>query len=103
MSRHKARREPRAHWLLFLLGVLLLLTELGLHGYATGAAAEGPHGAGTRVVTEGDGPVLRFGPGGAEAAKLPAGTLALTFDDGPDPRWTPRVLDLLRQYHAHAT
>jgi peptidoglycan/xylan/chitin deacetylase (PgdA/CDA1 family) len=29
--------------------------------------------------------------------------VALTFDDGPDPRWTPRVLDLLRQHHAHAT
>ena len=29
--------------------------------------------------------------------------VALTFDDGPDPRWTPRVLELLRQYHAHAT
>lgn len=29
--------------------------------------------------------------------------VALTFDDGPDPRWTPRVLALLRQYHAHAT
>jgi peptidoglycan/xylan/chitin deacetylase (PgdA/CDA1 family) len=29
--------------------------------------------------------------------------VALTFDDGPDPRWTPHVLELLRQYHAHAT
>ena len=29
--------------------------------------------------------------------------VALTFDDGPDPRWTPTVLQLLRQYHAHAT
>ena len=29
--------------------------------------------------------------------------VALTFDDGPDPRWTPRVLELLAQYHAHAT
>jgi len=29
--------------------------------------------------------------------------VALTFDDGPDPRWTPQVLELLRQYHAHAT
>src|SRR5262249_4525031 len=28
--------------------------------------------------------------------------IALTFDDGPDPRWTPAVLDLLRRYHAHA-
>jgi len=29
--------------------------------------------------------------------------VALTFDDGPDPRWTPKVLQLLSQYHAHAT
>jgi len=28
--------------------------------------------------------------------------VALTFDDGPDPRFTPRVLALLRQYHIHA-
>ena len=31
------------------------------------------------------------------------GTVALTFDDGPDPRWTPRILDILRRYHARAT
>jgi len=29
--------------------------------------------------------------------------VALTFDDGPDPRWTPRVLALLAAHHAHAT
>jgi peptidoglycan/xylan/chitin deacetylase (PgdA/CDA1 family) len=29
--------------------------------------------------------------------------LALTFDDGPDPRGTPAVLDALRQVQAHAT
>lgn len=28
---------------------------------------------------------------------------ALTFDDGPDPHYTPRLLDLLRQYQAKAT
>ena len=27
----------------------------------------------------------------------------LTFDDGPDPRWTPQVLDLLEQHNAKAT
>ena len=31
------------------------------------------------------------------------GEIALTFDDGPDPRWTPIVLDLLRRYRAPAT
>ncbi|MFZ1997489.1 MAG: polysaccharide deacetylase family protein [Solirubrobacteraceae bacterium] len=29
--------------------------------------------------------------------------LALTFDDGPDPVWTPRLLDLLRRLNARAT
>src|SRR3954469_13772632 len=29
--------------------------------------------------------------------------VALTFDDGPDPRWTPRVLDLLAAHGDHAT
>src|SRR5215213_418487 len=31
------------------------------------------------------------------------GLLALTFDDGPDPRWTPAILDILRQENVPAT
>lgn len=30
-------------------------------------------------------------------------TVAFTFDDGPDPMWTPRVLDLLAQHGAKGT
>ena len=29
--------------------------------------------------------------------------VALTFDDGPDPQWTPRILDVLKREHAPAT
>ncbi len=29
--------------------------------------------------------------------------VALTFDDGPDPKWTPMVLDILKQYNVKAT
>jgi len=29
--------------------------------------------------------------------------LALTFDDGPDPEWTPRILDILKRERAPAT
>ncbi|MFS0737411.1 glycosyltransferase [Sphingomonas sp. 1P06PA] len=29
--------------------------------------------------------------------------IALTFDDGPDPAWTPQILDILRREHAPAT
>ena len=30
-------------------------------------------------------------------------TVALTFDDGPDPRWTPRILEILQRHGAVAT
>jgi peptidoglycan/xylan/chitin deacetylase (PgdA/CDA1 family) len=29
--------------------------------------------------------------------------IALTFDDGPDPEWTPRILDTLRAHGVHST
>ena len=32
-----------------------------------------------------------------------ARTVALTFDDGPDPTWTPRVLEILAAHRARAT
>jgi peptidoglycan/xylan/chitin deacetylase (PgdA/CDA1 family) len=32
-----------------------------------------------------------------------SGTIALTFDDGPDPEWTPRVLEALGRGAARAT
>jgi cellulose synthase/poly-beta-1,6-N-acetylglucosamine synthase-like glycosyltransferase/peptidoglycan/xylan/chitin deacetylase (PgdA/CDA1 family)/spore germination protein YaaH len=31
------------------------------------------------------------------------GEVALSFDDGPDPTWTPKILDILKQKHATGT
>ncbi|MGV8049550.1 MAG: polysaccharide deacetylase family protein [Anaerolineaceae bacterium] len=33
----------------------------------------------------------------------PDNVIYLTFDDGPDPKWTPQILELLQSYHATAT
>jgi peptidoglycan/xylan/chitin deacetylase (PgdA/CDA1 family) len=44
----------------------------------------------------GDGPHGTWRTTGAEY-------VALTFDDGPDPRWTPGVLELLRKHRVKAT
>ncbi|MEU2111387.1 bifunctional polysaccharide deacetylase/glycosyltransferase family 2 protein [Streptomyces sp. NPDC058423] len=41
-------------------------------------------------------------PGAPKALRVPDKNLVLTFDDGPDPVWTPKVLDKLKQYDAHA-
>ncbi len=40
--------------------------------------------------------------GGGEDGN-PQKKIVLTFDDGPDPTWTPRVLDILKQYKVPAT
>ncbi len=48
------------------------------------------------VGTTSDYAIQRYG-------QLPNKQLALTFDDGPDPAWTPQVLDVLARNHIQAT
>jgi len=43
-----------------------------------------------------------FGVGSYSRGKTP-GKVALTFDDGPDPQYTPMLLELLKQYRVKAT
>ncbi|GAB1646235.1 polysaccharide deacetylase family protein [Krasilnikovia sp. MM14-A1259] len=62
--------------------------------------ASGPteHAVATRqAITVASAPVAV--PQAAAARK----TIALTFDDGPSPRYTAKVLDTLRKYHIKAT
>ena len=51
----------------------------------------------------GGGPIINTTGGQASSYRLPPKTIALTFDDGPDPTWTPKVLDVLDDYGAHGT
>ncbi|MGC5305770.1 bifunctional polysaccharide deacetylase/glycosyltransferase family 2 protein [Micromonospora zamorensis] len=108
MARHVARRDPRAHWLLLLLGLLLLLAALTVNGLVSGLAGgsgnatAGPAPDVPAAVASGS-PVLRLDRAEPVSRGLPDRTIALTFDDGPDPRWTPQVLDVLRRHGAHAT
>jgi cellulose synthase/poly-beta-1,6-N-acetylglucosamine synthase-like glycosyltransferase/peptidoglycan/xylan/chitin deacetylase (PgdA/CDA1 family) len=49
-------------------------------------------------------PILGPGPKGLVSHQPPMGRrVALTFDDGPDPRWTPCIAAILRRLHAPAT
>ncbi|MEU4472304.1 polysaccharide deacetylase family protein [Micromonospora sp. NPDC023888] len=91
-------------------------------GHSTGATtgADGPHyadqlsgggpsgtpSAGTGPAETGqDGSGQEAGTDNLFGAHATSGSprLALTFDDGPDPRYTPQVLALLREYDVHAT
>ncbi|WP_027344447.1 bifunctional polysaccharide deacetylase/glycosyltransferase family 2 protein [Hamadaea tsunoensis] len=108
MAYHKKSREPRAHWFLLLLGMLVLLGELSFNGFVRHIGAEGsgpqPLPADQSSVLKTHDPVLAVAADGTVSSRgMPARTIALTFDDGPDPRWTPQVLDVLARHHAHAT
>jgi peptidoglycan/xylan/chitin deacetylase (PgdA/CDA1 family) len=36
-------------------------------------------------------------------AEAPGKAVNITIDDGPDPHWTPQVLEVLKRHHVHAT
>ncbi len=49
------------------------------------------------------GPVIDAAGSAPRTARPRPHTIALTFDDGPDPVWTPKVLDVLRAQKVRAT
>ncbi|MEQ7125428.1 bifunctional polysaccharide deacetylase/glycosyltransferase family 2 protein [Actinopolymorpha sp. B11F2] len=115
MHRHVRLREPRQHWALLSLVMAVLVGVLLLQGYVKrswsdlspappepGRGTPPGHQRDARVLAD-SGPVVDLSGPRPGAAAMPAGTIALTFDDGPDPRWTPQILEVLRRHHAHAT
>ncbi len=68
---------------------------------AAKSASPTPGHSTSRTVAPTPGPA-GTGPGGSRLTTGSAG-VALTFDDGPDPIGTPRLLALLRQQHVKAT
>jgi peptidoglycan/xylan/chitin deacetylase (PgdA/CDA1 family)/GT2 family glycosyltransferase len=108
VARHVWRREPRAHWILLGLALLVLLAELSFGGMVRHvgyqAARTADHGGPAPAAVTKAGPVLDLRPDGTVASRRPdRRTLVLTFDDGPDPRWTPAILDVLARHDARAT
>jgi cellulose synthase/poly-beta-1,6-N-acetylglucosamine synthase-like glycosyltransferase/peptidoglycan/xylan/chitin deacetylase (PgdA/CDA1 family) len=110
-GRQIARRieRPPAHW--FLLGlfvgtlILLLLAE-GLTVHTTGASGTPPATPpGTRSALHTKDALFVAGQNGK---LVPRETrvgrrVALTFDDGPDPRWTPEIAETLKRFRVPAT
>lgn len=92
----------RASLLLHAAAVVTVVVQPALWPWVLGAVA-GNHLLLTAAVLWPRGRAL-----GANLVRLPAaaaarGEISLTFDDGPDPEVTPRVLDLLDRHQAKAS
>ncbi|MEU9945228.1 polysaccharide deacetylase family protein [Streptomyces lavendulae] len=74
-------------------------TAQGAQGSAHGAVRTEAHTT-ARGAVEG---AARTPLGITRLAQGPGHAVAITIDDGPDPRWTPQVLQVLRQNHVKAT
>lgn len=98
--------NPPGHRLIlgFCLGVLVLL--LLVEGFTTRTVGQSGTGNGAPVASPiaGQRPVLEAWRGGLRSTMPPFGRrIALTFDDGPSPDWTPKVVAVLRRFHVPAT
>jgi cellulose synthase/poly-beta-1,6-N-acetylglucosamine synthase-like glycosyltransferase/peptidoglycan/xylan/chitin deacetylase (PgdA/CDA1 family) len=103
------RPVTKVHWITLVVVLVTTALALGLNGYVSGELKDGgrvrPPGAVDEVpqaIATG-GPVIGAHAGRLDGAALPRKTVILSFDDGPDPRWTPEILDVLNQYDVPGT
>jgi len=96
---------PAARWTLLALLFVPLLVLLAVQGLSTRTT-----GRSATPLRTSEGPLASAGPILAwdghrltSRAARPGKKLALTFDDGPDPRWTPRIAATLRRLGVPAT
>jgi cellulose synthase/poly-beta-1,6-N-acetylglucosamine synthase-like glycosyltransferase/peptidoglycan/xylan/chitin deacetylase (PgdA/CDA1 family) len=110
-SSHRRSRAPRGHWVLVSLVLLVFAAGLTVEGYTRGVLGEnssaepspGRHAAAAPAAVTSGGPVIRMAGSRPHSYTMPARTVALTFDDGPDPTWTPKILAVLRHYRVPGT
>ena len=111
MARHRTARlapPPRSHWVLLVSALVLIAGGLGVDALVlrqigvSGHAQPPPPGGAVPAELTGGGPLVDAADG-IRTTRVPDRTMVLTFDDGPDPAWTPRLLDVLRRYGVTAT
>ena len=90
--------------------MIVFTVSLVIEGFTHGALGENPGdqppaaaatAAAPAAVTHG-GPVITEVNGKPRALQIPRKTAVLSFDDGPDPTWTPKILAVLERYHVPA-
>lgn len=98
----------RAGSVLAAAAALVLSAAAGAPAFATPSPTGPAAGAAGPAASAPSSPGSAYGPaqvplGISRLAQGPGHDIAITIDDGPDPRWTPQVLQVLRENHVKAT
>ncbi|MFF4188524.1 polysaccharide deacetylase family protein [Streptomyces sp. NPDC001691] len=100
MARHDGRRGWYGKVIGAAIGVTMLATGASVWTAQAGSADSSPKAAASATPGGDVKPVETTIAHSSDAG--PRG-INITIDDGPDPVWTPKVLDLLREYGVKAT
>ncbi|MGW2190377.1 polysaccharide deacetylase family protein, partial [Streptomyces sp. NPDC001719] len=109
MSAEMKNSPHRIHWLLLAIAVLIFSGALLVEGYTQYDPTVRPRTGvwAGRAAVDGSSALAKIAPvidpTCGRAASPHDKTLSLTFDGGPDPRWTPKILDVLKKYNIKAT
>jgi peptidoglycan/xylan/chitin deacetylase (PgdA/CDA1 family)/glycosyltransferase involved in cell wall biosynthesis len=98
--------RPPAHWwvlALMLLGLVALLFMQGLSTHLTGASGTPAPEPERSVLMPEEILLAARGDRLVPRGQPPRRRVSLTFDDGPDPTWTPRIADELKRLGVPAT
>jgi cellulose synthase/poly-beta-1,6-N-acetylglucosamine synthase-like glycosyltransferase/peptidoglycan/xylan/chitin deacetylase (PgdA/CDA1 family) len=97
--------RPPAHWgalAVLMLALFLLLASQGIAQHLTGQSGT-PQPSGRSVLPRGQAIFAARGQRLVPSGEAPGRRVSLTFDDGPDQTWTPRIAALLSRLHVPAT
>ena len=113
MTKRRTRSTaPKRRWGIWtmtgvlVLMVLTVLTVSGLVSSSIGndAHARAPEGhESVPAAISAGGPIIDARADPVRSGRLPDRTVALTFDDGPDPVWTPEILEVLARHRVPGT
>jgi cellulose synthase/poly-beta-1,6-N-acetylglucosamine synthase-like glycosyltransferase/peptidoglycan/xylan/chitin deacetylase (PgdA/CDA1 family) len=108
-----ARRRipvPRPRWIVLTVVLVLFAAILAVNGLVEGEFTQDGAAEATAETSDvpsdvlnGGGPIIQTDGSTTTTVSVPDNQIVLTFDDGPSPKYTPEILDVLAKYDVPAT
>jgi cellulose synthase/poly-beta-1,6-N-acetylglucosamine synthase-like glycosyltransferase/peptidoglycan/xylan/chitin deacetylase (PgdA/CDA1 family) len=101
---------PRPRWIVLTVVLVLFAAILGVNGLVQGEFTQDSAVESTAETSDvpsdvlnGGGPIIQTDGTTTTTVSVPDNEIVLTFDDGPSPKYTPEILDVLAKYDVPGT